>query len=131
MTTSIQAIGDRAEILNDLDLLALIALLNEVRYETREQLKSLQPFFDIWHGNCIGYGPGTLDLDLEGISANENAASELEQLLKTVDNKLGDFGDAVPAKVLATWCDAPGVTFTNYSTTKIKTTIERIRVLMS
>ena len=131
MATSIQAIGERAEVLNDLDLLVLIALLNEVGHVAREQLESLQSFFDSWRENCVGYGPGTIDLDLEGISASENAKSDFEQLLKAVENRLEEFGETIPAKVLTRWCEAPGVTFNDYPTTTIKTTVERIRALMS
>jgi hypothetical protein len=131
MTTSIQAIGERAEILNDLDVLALIALLNQVGHEDREKFKSLQPFFDAWQENCVGYGPGTIDLDLQGISASENAKSELEHLLKIVENKLGEFSEMIPAKVLTVWCKAPGVKFSDYPKMKIKTTIKKIRALMN
>ena len=131
MTTSIQVVGKRAETFDDLDLLGLLALVNEVRFRSRGKLDSLKPFIDSWKQNCIGYGPGMIDLDLEQISASVNAKSELEQLLKTVENRLGDFGETIPATTLMPWCEAPGVVFNDFPTMRIKKTIERIRGLMS
>ena len=130
MATSIQTIGDRAEVVNDLDLLALLAILKDTATQTRDRYSSLQPFMECWEENCVGYGPGTLDLRLEDIAADQITKSELEHLLMGVEGKLSGFGKTVPTSLLSR-CRAPGVTFNDYPTSKIKLTIERIRSLMN
>jgi hypothetical protein len=127
MATSIQTFGKRVEIFNDFDLLALIALTNEIGDRAGERFDSLRPLFAVWKQNCIGYGPGTIDLELESISTNELAKSNLGELLTSVLEKLGEFGDTIPSAFLKIWCQAPGVKFKNFPTTNVRSTIRRIR----
>lgn len=129
MATSIQTIGDRAEVMHDLDLLALLVLLNDTATQAPDRYPSLHPFFQSWEENCIGYGPGMLDLRLEDIVAHRVAKSQLEQLLIDAEHKLSGFGEMIPASLLAA-CKAPGVTLNAYSSSNLKSTIERIRSLM-
>jgi hypothetical protein len=131
MATSIQTVGNRTEIFNDLDLLAVLALLNEAATQRREECPSLEPFVKRWHENCVGYGPGTLDLGLEEVVANNAARKTLDQLLLVVERRLCGLGRTVPASLLAAWCKAPGIAFKDYPAEHVRSAMTRIRALLT
>lgn len=130
MATSILTIGDRAEVVNELDLLALLFLLIDSATQARERYSTLMPFIERWEKNCVGYGPGTLDLQLEDIVDDQETESELALLLKDVEGKLSSYRETIPASLLSS-CKAHGVTFKDYPISNVNSTIERIRTLIN
>ncbi len=130
MAHSIQAVGDRAEIINDLDVLALIGMLINSAGELPECYPLLGPFIRGWREQCIYYGPGLIDLNLEGLAAIEPARSQFVELLAAVEKQLAAHGETIPASRLVS-SEAIGVTLGDYPTAMIKITAERIRTLMT
>lgn len=130
MATSIQVIGDRAESVNDLDLIALICLLEQEVESSPNVYETVAPLVARWQRDLANYGPGVIDLNLDGLVSSLNARAELVALLKAVDEKIRSSKKPVPASVLNARCSAPGITFHDYPLTNLTAAIGRLQALL-
>lgn len=131
MAHTILEVGGRVEIIEDLDLLALLSLLLDKVQRESAKYSTLRGFLSDWRTGIALYGPGTMDLELEGIVESALARRELEALLLEVMNSLEQFGDTIPGSLLSNLCMAPGVEFVDYSTEMLRNTISRFQRLVT
>jgi len=128
MGHSIQIVADRLEIINDLDLFALIAIITTEPYNKR--FTSLNKCLVAWRNQIEVSGPGTIELNLEAIFADDSARIDMLSLLTEIENEYKRRGDAIPASVLNERCRAAGVIFNDYATRFLFSTTEAIRRLL-
>lgn len=114
MGHSIQAANGKAAILDDATILALICLAGEAVDAAPDAYPVMEPVVAQWERNCDGYGPGTIDLDLDSLLSQANASNELRRLLVDVESRAARFGKNIPSSVLNGRCRAPGVRFLDY-----------------
>jgi hypothetical protein len=130
MAHSIQVIGDRSEIFNDLDLLALLILMNEELESNPRTYPLLVSIAGHWRDCCEIYTPGAIELNLEQLVSSEDARQQFETLLSTVSQKLERSGDTIPAIELNSRMRVPNATFFDYPTSLLLATIKKINRLL-
>ena len=84
MGTSFQRFADRVEPFNDLDLVALICLMERALEANANEFVMIKPFVTQWQRGLESYGPGTIALKLDkpiSSAALQAAAAKLEALL--------------------------------------------------
>jgi hypothetical protein len=128
MAHSVQRVGSRAQLFNDLDLIAVVSLLDREVASAASGYAELGPLLARWRRALAGYGPGTIDLGLTQLSETEQA--HLVPLLDAVYERLSLFG-AVPASLLQASNQAPGVHFNDFPAAIIKTSIGKLRDLLT
>lgn len=131
MASSIQVVGGHAETLNDLDLIALVCLLGQEIECQQVDLKLLLPFVARWQAGLKGYGPGTIDLQLEQIASSDEAKDQLLTALASVEERLEQYGNMIPATVLNKLCAVPGVDFRDYPTSLLSSAAAKLAGLVS
>lgn len=131
MAHSIQVVGDGQEVFNDLDLLVLVCFLIQGTKDNRDEYASLQSFTHEWSEGIDGYGPGTLDLNLQSIVTVPSAKQELERLLDTLSLQMKDVGSTIPLSLLKMRIEIPGVTLCAPSRPNFLQTIDKIRRLLA
>jgi hypothetical protein len=130
MATSIQIARDRYTAINDLDLLALISMLN-FYHSTRPSCRTcLNEWIYKWNTSCTCYAPGTLDLDLEVLVEDESTRIDFLTVLSYVEGKLHDLGGHVPARLLQQHSTARGVVFNDFPVACIVHAISQVRTLI-
>lgn len=130
MASSIQVVAGRAEIFHDLDLLALMSLVQAEIGDTIDAYPLLVSVRTAWLESLVGYGPGAIDLGLEQLAADSRAVGQFQEVLARVRSRLLRFGDAVPDVLLMKHCRSPGVFFSNYSTSMLVTALDRLDALL-
>ena len=141
MAHSIQVIGDKVAILNDLDLLMFLGFMLAELAEHAERYPALQAAAVMWSQCRATSAPGTIDLHLEEVMNHAAARTHFEDLLRTVELQLDRFGDIVPKShvesLQAQWPIAelkpgvPDVVFNpNYPTVRVKDVIAQLRGLI-
>ncbi len=129
MASSIQLFGKKAESFNDLDLIVLVQFLAEVVSQSGEY-PTLRNLVEQWTANVRLYGPGVLDLALDGALKMPAAKGELVAALNTVKAKIAEFGSIIPADLLNSRNIAPGVTFNDYSVPILRDATARLERLI-
>lgn len=127
MAHSIQVIGNRAEVINDSDLLVLLGFMF---VELKKDPKRYGLLVDIsrkWQEITANYGPGMVDLHLEDVVASNQATKEMTQLLSLVKRTLIDAGNVIPTPLI----DGPDMIFGEYKTSRLISAIEQIERLIS
>lgn len=129
MATSIQVSLGRAEAFNELDLLVLVHLMLQAASqmsqtpETAELVSRLKIV-------CEGYGPGTMDLQLDDIRKNDVLRSAYLGILKVTMARLASAGPTVPARAIMTGWLTRGVRINDFSAELIRTASQRLRKLV-
>jgi len=131
MTSSIQNVGEEAAIINDSDLLILIGMMMDKINPVGSRYSALTPYARKWDECRLSYGPGTLDLELDSLAKDLKAKSEMNSLLSALEERVGHWGDIIPADTANEKWHVRGVRFYDYQTSRIISAIERIRALMS
>lgn len=76
MAHSIQVIGEKSVVLNDLDLLLLLRMMVDSVDSGAYQDTGLQQISARWRQCWETYGPGTIDLELAEISSNNSSKAK-------------------------------------------------------
>lgn len=127
MATSIQVVGGSPHFFKDLDLLAVLSLLDRVLGQ-EEASPSMKQVMARWKEDLSGYGPGIIDLRIGEMDVASKA--DLTQLLDLVQREAQAYGNRVPASVLGAHCAAQGVRFFDYPTDLIVQTAARLQGLL-
>ena len=131
MAHSIQTLGDRTAVLNDLDLIAIIGLMVDEVKESPDRFPVINRVVLQWAASLRGYGPGTIELNLEAIAGSPEALSELKMLLSSVNDRVRSLGDRVPAPLLNHGLPAPGVTLSDYDSQFLIQAMDKLRQLLA
>jgi hypothetical protein len=130
MAHSIQVVDGRAEAFNDLDLIALVGLMAQEMKRGTPGHEMLEPLMADWRARLAFYGPGTIDLKLDGVISSSALREQVVSLLAAVESRVRAFGDAVPAPVLNELRMVPGVRFHDHATSTLVSAIIRLRALL-
>jgi hypothetical protein len=130
MATSIFIVGNRHQMFKDLDLIAIVCLLEDKVQSTRPNYDAMLSWISQWQEDLRYYGPGTIDLQLEQLMAVPEAGVQLISLLSAVHDDLRQSGGTVPAPVLQNRCKAPGIIFRDYPVDLLMSAIERLMILL-
>lgn len=131
MANSIQVSGGSAEVFNDLDLIAIICLLDLEVESWPGRYAAGATILSEWKRDLEGYGPGTIDLKISEIGSSDAAKSDLICLLTAISEKADKYGKTIPAAVLNERCAPQGVKFHDFSVPLIKEAIARLKALLS
>jgi hypothetical protein len=123
-----QQIGERVEPFNDLDLIAVLSLLDREVVSRPDEYLELRPLLSEWKRDLVTYGPGTIDLKLDAVSHRGRA--QLRSLLASVGDRVEQFGNSVPASVLTERLQVPGVRFNDYPVSVLRTVVNALRKLL-
>ena len=129
MAHSIQTVGDKAEVFNDLDLLVLVSLMTEELEHSADDYPLLITLASSWQACHSHYAPGMIDLDLDRAIATGDAREQFERLLAAVEQKVERIDDLIPAGELNSRLRVPGVTFNDYRPALLITAINKMRLL--
>jgi len=131
MANSIQVSGGSVEVFNDLDLIAIICLLDlEVESQPGRHAAGAT-ILSKWKRDLEGYGPGTIDLKISEMGSSDAAKSDLVSLLTAISEKADLYGKTVPAAVLNERCAPQGIKFYDFPVPLIKAAIARLKGLLS
>jgi len=131
MATSIQIVGNKVEHFRDLDLIALICFMSDAVQQDPEAFSVIAPVVDSWNGALVDYGPGAIELGLDGVASSRQLTQELDLLLSRVAARITGFGPTIPSSFLNHRCQVPGVTFAEYSGVLLLQALEKLRNLLS
>lgn len=131
MAHSIQTLKGRAESFNDLDLIAVLGLIEREVSRRPAEYEALRPRAAQWKRDLGGYGPGTIDLCLDESALSDQAQRDLRAVLSRLDDQLEQMGPKISAIVLNEVSGAPGVTFQDYPTSLLKDAVARLRALIA
>lgn len=130
MAHSIQEFEGKKKIFNDLDLLVVVLLVLKFFSNTPKD-DFLEKVRKSWTSILASYGPGLLELELEGLIQSNEEKITLLNVLHEVKKDLSEYGDLVPARVLNGVATFNGVKFFDYQTVLIVnglTTLEELLV---
>jgi hypothetical protein len=130
MASSIQSYRERTSSFKDLDLIAILILLESELERDRTALQ-LGPVFAEWHKALDGYGPGTIDLRLNDLLSSEEMRQAMLALLDAVDARLRAFDKTVPAWILNGRWSVPDVIFLDYSAAKLSVASSALREMLT
>ena len=120
MATSTQVLNGRAEVFNDIDLLILIGFMeNEVR-DAPVDYERLSSLVEIWQRGRMSYCPGVVEFCLDDLPLQSELLSEFQRLLTKIDARLRTYQGMIPASVLNTRYQVPGVIFHDYNTELVR-----------
>lgn len=131
MTHSILTHRGRHESFNDLDLIAFICLAGAAAEQPALRLRNASLLLSEWKNRLAHYGPGTIDLPLEIISASSKLSEEFHFILHVLEKQSEAFGTTIPSALLNESCPAPNVRFGEFPTSALLSTIERLRALIT
>ena len=114
----------------DLDLIALVCLMDIERENNKGIYDSFSSQFDQWKMNIKNSGPGTIDLELDSITPLSSSYNQLLLMLDAVRDRLTSYQEKVPAAVIQERCPAEGVKFMDYPVTFLVNTIAGLRELL-
>jgi hypothetical protein len=126
MAHSIQVVGDRHEVFEDMDLLVVLGLLLEELSERPERYARLARLRDVWTECRTGFGPGTIDLELDEVAAHPASKNELLDLLAATEGRLSSYDAVIPGHVLNAQCGVRGVYFNDFPTDRVAESIQRL-----
>jgi hypothetical protein len=113
VATSIQEFKGKALMLNDLDLILVVALILRLIPRTPRSL-ALEHVAEHWERALASYGPGVLDLELDTLMRSPVEVNSLSALLSSIEAELAPYGGIVPASVLNDLVSLPGIKFADY-----------------
>jgi hypothetical protein len=133
MGTTIQYVLDKRIFVKDLDLIALVSLMEDICLIgdeiTPEYLKQASGIVETWQVDLAGSGPGTANLRLEQL-VTSGMKDSLLVLLAAVEQRLDTYGEKVPISILSKHCRVWGIEFYGYPAESLKETISKIRQLL-
>jgi hypothetical protein len=130
MAHSAQVVSDQCVFFRDVELLALLSFVwGEVAEGRLDCGKAGRAVIERWRVDGPGWGPGTIELDLEAIRRDAQATCELVALLDATCVRLTELGDGVSGPALDRWCPVEGRFVDPYPARFIIDTILRLRGL--
>jgi hypothetical protein len=130
MAWSIQVVAGKSEVLHDLDILALLSLIQTEIDSNIDGYSALASFESAWRESLETYGPGTLELDLERLSSDPQGVAQFRHLLSKVRSRLVSFGELVPAVAITTGRRNHGVRFSDYKTSMLVAALDQLETLL-
>jgi len=131
MAHSIQVVGEKNEIFDDGDLLILLRMMTEEVEKNTGTYGRLKPFAARWKDDCDYYTLGAIEIDLDTLVEEPMAKSELLELLSVVEQRIGNFGDQIPAEILNKRWHVPTIYFGDCQTHYLVSAVEKIRTLVA
>ncbi len=131
MATSIQVVGDKAAVLDDMDLLLLLRIMVERVHSNCDRFPTLQSMAVHWESSWEDSGPGTLDLDLASLARNNSQTTEFLSIVHETERTLREFGDVLPAAIVNRRWNVRGVKFHDYPINRLNKTLEELRRLLA
>lgn len=129
MAKSIQRVADRSEAFDDVDLLLVVRLLLSLLDHPGG--KAFVEIRSTWEALLRLHAPGTIDLGLEDLVANAARRDQLSLLLDKTEDRLQQWGEAIPHSYLKRECQIDGVIFEeSYPTRYLISTVRRLRGLV-
>ena len=129
MAHSIQVFHERSEVLNDADLIIIIALSLDIILKS-SHLESLRSLADEWRWMLDHYGPGVIDLKIEQLLFTSAQQQDFATLLAAIIEQANQYHDTIPASILKEWASVPGVTYVDYKVSILVHAVERLKVLL-
>jgi hypothetical protein len=130
MAASMQIVRERVKMFKDLDLIALICLMDIEHEGNKNKYDAFSSQFDQWKMNIKNSGPGTIDLELDSIAPSSSSHNQLLLMLDAVRDRLTSYQETVPATVLQERCPVEGVKFVDYPVMFLVDTIASLRELL-
>lgn len=130
MATSIQIVGNRSETFNDLDLLVLLHLMIRSAEANSGDKGIRRKLAERFASVCEGYGPGTIDLQLDVLLSDQTLKSEFLRILSETESHIESVGETYPAQLLRDKWRTAGVKIGDYKTNLIRTVAEKVRTLL-
>jgi len=129
MAHSLLALGVSQRLFNDVDLLAALALAGSVLDRAPARFQMARSAFAGWRESLKGYGPGTIDLRLNRI--DRASLDELAQVLAAAEVSLLTLGPTIPSTSLNSAEIAPGVTFLDYPSDRVRESLRGLAELLA
>jgi len=130
MAHSIQSVGERFEILKDLDLLILTGMMVQQVKAKPDRFASLQDFAEGWHRCRTSYGPGCIHLALDQIASDASTKTEFLDLLSEVERRLAVLGPRLDAATVNRCWGVRGVEFYDCETSRLVSPLQKLRALV-
>lgn len=132
MGWSIQEVQSRHAIINDEDILALIATFTAMINRKLVHSEGLGTLMSTWTSAVELAGPGTIDLELGQVSDSPAQLQTFHRLLSETQSVLDTFGDRVPRELLNEGPFGNTATFAkDYPVSRLTDTIRQLRELTS
>lgn len=129
MASSYVAVGDRLELIDDVELLVLVHLL--LRHAEASGEHQHAGLIESLRNTLKMYGPGVIDLPLGAIVADPSRKSQFLGLLDAVDGELDQMGVAYPVALLKKGWLTRGVRLNNdHKTALIRSAVSTMRDLL-
>jgi hypothetical protein len=130
MATSIQTFADRSTFLNDLDLLVLLHILIKVLQEKTGRKEEEERLISWSTDICEGYGPGTIDLQLDDFAQDRKLTLAFLEALTCVEKRVRSVGASYPSRELITGWLTDGVIPSDYDPQLILDALAELRDLI-
>ena len=130
MAVSVQLVGRKAEVLNDLDLLILLRMMAEEVRSKPGRYSSLRQIADHWESCWEQYGPGTLNLELEKVALDSQKKADCLDLFARIGRKLCLLEATLPADRVNRRWGVKGIKFFDYQTDQLRVALDKLRALI-
>lgn len=108
MGHSVQLVGDRHSIFNDLDLMLVLLIMAERVQTHQPRFANLLPHAADWARSVEQRAPGVIQPGLETIIHDPEAVEQLPSLLTEVESMVRAFGDSIRIEVQKARWPLPG-----------------------
>jgi hypothetical protein len=131
MGHSIQMFRNRSAIINDVELVALICIMEDEADARSTMFPTIRPAVMRWCASLAAYGPGLIEMDLDALLSSAQCEREFLSLLSCVEERLRLFGEKVPKSLLYRCC-VPGIKFdSDYDSRFVSEAIAMLKKLVS
>jgi hypothetical protein len=130
MATSIQAVHNRFQSFNDLDLLVVLHLMIRKAEALCEGQPGQLEVVNHWRRVCETYGPGTIDLQLDAVVLDRSLKQFLLRVLSEIETELDVSGEVYAARLIKDGWRTPGVAVSDYNTALLRSTTKNLRTLV-
>ncbi len=130
MAHSIQVIGEKSVVLNDLDLLLLPRMMVDSLDSGAYQDTGLQEISARWRRCWETYGPGTIDLELAEISSRNSSKAKFLDLTRDMEIFLRVQPPILERAMLNQRWRIKGVEFADYEVDRLIVALEKIQLLI-
>ncbi|WP_042724376.1 hypothetical protein [Chthoniobacter flavus] len=113
MANSIQVYNGKSLIVNDLDIIAVMAFALRLVPKMPEG-NLLAHLAEQWKRTLSEYAPGAIDLELDKLMHSTSEIEALVALFSEIRTELSQYGEIVPASVLNEMNTVEGVKFFDY-----------------
>lgn len=129
MAHSIQVIGEKSVVLNDLDLLLLLRMMVDSVDSGAYQDTGLQQICARWRQCWETYGPGTIDLELAEISSHNSSKAKFLDLTRDIEKFLRAQPPILERSIINQRWRIKGIEFADYEVDRLIVAIEKIHAL--